>query len=95
MKAGELLRLVEKLVEGPRAATHGDKRENHENIAALWSAYLGISISPFQVALMMVLLKVARTQAGQPNLDDYVDMAGYAAIAGELSPVSEEQPRVP
>jgi hypothetical protein len=32
---------------------------------------------------MMVLLKVARTQHGGLNHDDYADMAGYAAVAAE------------
>ena len=33
----------------------------------------------------MVLLKVARTQEGQHNIDDYVDACGYSAIAGEIA----------
>ena len=37
------------------------------------------------VAAMMVLLKIARTQAGNHNIDDYIDACGYAAIAGEIA----------
>ena len=33
----------------------------------------------------MSLLKIARTQAGEHNLDDYVDACGYSAIAGEIA----------
>ena len=33
----------------------------------------------------MVLLKIARTQAGEHNTDDYIDACGYSAIAGEIS----------
>ena len=33
----------------------------------------------------MTLLKLARTQAGKFNLDDYIDACGYAAIAGEIA----------
>jgi hypothetical protein len=29
-------------------------------------------------------MKAARTQSGATNLDDYIDMAGYAACAGEV-----------
>lgn len=43
-----------------------------------------MSITADQVALMMVLLKVARTKTGGLNIDDYVDMAGYAGVAGEI-----------
>ena len=34
--------------------------------------------------LMMTLLKMARTKAGNVTEDTYVDMAAYSAIAGEL-----------
>ena len=37
------------------------------------------------VAKLMSLLKIARTQAGKHNLDDYVDASGYSAIAGEIT----------
>jgi hypothetical protein len=33
----------------------------------------------------MVLLKLARTKAGQHNVDDYIDACGYSAIAGEFN----------
>jgi hypothetical protein len=32
----------------------------------------------------MSLLKIARTQAGNFNLDDYIDACGYLAISGEI-----------
>lgn len=91
MQASEMLLQVAQLVGADRAAQHGDKRQNHENIAALWNAYLAIRREPgapltaADVAHMMVLLKVARTQLGAHNPDDHCDMAGYAAIAGEVS----------
>ncbi len=33
----------------------------------------------------MALLKIARTQNGEHNIDDYIDSCGYAAIAGEIT----------
>jgi hypothetical protein len=83
------LETVTGLVGGDRQKTHGDKLANHANIARLQNAFLANRIDPIaplsasEVALMMVLLKVARTQLGQHNADDFVDMAGYAAVAGE------------
>ena len=65
-----------------RQATHGPAFQNHCNIAALWSAYLGVMLSPDQVAIMMMLLKAARTKSGHSQ-DHYDDMAGYAVIAGQ------------
>jgi hypothetical protein len=77
------------LVTGDRAAQHGDMRQTHQTIADLWNTYLGPrmggELMPHDVAVMMVLLKVARTMAGRFNPDDYIDMAGYAAIALECS----------
>lgn len=86
--AAEMLEKAAGLVGGDRAATHGDKVQNHQNIARLWTAYLqnqGSSVlSAEDVACMMVLLKIARTQLGDFNPDDYVDAAGYAAIGFEI-----------
>jgi hypothetical protein len=82
------------LVSGDRAADHGPARKTHQNIADLWNTYLGykgtdIELRPSDVAMMMVLLKVARTMTGRFNPDDYVDMAGYAGLALECSPRSK------
>lgn len=85
MNASEIAQHAASLVAGDRNASHGDKHVNFENIRALWSAYLYRELSATDVALMMVLLKVARTKAGGHNADDYVDAVGYAAIAGELA----------
>lgn len=82
--ASELLAQASKIVSDERAITYGGKRANHENIARLWGAYLKKDISPEDVALMMILLKVARTQLGTGSMDNYIDMAGYAGIAGEI-----------
>ena len=78
------------LISGDRAADHGPARKTHQNIADLWNTYLGykgteIELRPQDVAMMMVLLKVARTMTGRFNVDDYVDMAGYAGLALECS----------
>ena len=71
-------------MSGKRQHEYGNKKENHENIARLWSAYLDHYISPHDVAILMVLLKVARAKFGNPSSDTYIDMVGYSAIAGEL-----------
>ena len=81
------------LTGGDRAKTHGDKRQNHQNIADLWNAYFADKLikspsEPFQavdVALMMLLVKVARTKSGTHNPDNFVDMAGYAGVAAECA----------
>ena len=73
-----------KLTSGPRAHDYGDKIINHNNIAKLWSAYLDTKVEAHDVAILMVLLKIARTKLGAISRDTYVDMSAYGAIAGEI-----------
>ena len=80
----ELLSKAIEIVGGDRQKEYGDKVDNHNNIAKLWSAYLDVKIEAHDVSVMMILLKVARTKIGTRTKDTYVDMAGYAAIAGQI-----------
>ena len=41
--------------------------------------------------LFMCCLKIARATAGKHNEDDYVDLAGYAGLAGECARKEEEK----
>ena len=84
MKSNQFLNQAGVLVQGQREKDYGDKAENHNNIAKLWSAYLDIKIDAHDVALMMALLKMARTKLGEVSKDTYIDMSAYSAIAGEI-----------
>lgn len=94
MKANVICETAAKLVsaDGDRAKAHGDKYHTHAAIADLWSAYLGCLVTPTDVALMMIMLKIVRAKAGQPNVDDFVDMAGYAGCAGEVMEAEYGEP---
>ena len=72
MKTQAYIDKAKDIVSTDRELTHGNKKINHDNIAKMWSAYLDRDISGRDVALMMVLLKVARTKAGSHNTDDYI-----------------------
>ena len=95
MKASDICAKAAELVGGERGRQHGTKERNFESIAALWNGYMMIRpkddqglahpFSAADVGHMMVLLKIARTQHGAHNLDDYIDMAGYAGCAGEIA----------
>ena len=91
MNTTDILEKTKKLVSASRHDKHGDKVINHENIARLWTGYLvnkfrlSLVILPEDVANLMSLLKIARTQAGSFNLDDHIDSCGYSAIAGEIA----------
>ena len=90
MKAKETLEIAASLISGDRARKHGDMFLSHDLIAKFWSVYIGKAVEAHDVACLMALLKIARTQCGETNPDDYVDLAGYAAIAGELNQKPEE-----
>jgi hypothetical protein len=78
------------LIDGDRDKMHGNRKENFGTIAALWSIYLGTEVKPHQVAWMMVLVKAARESNGTHSLDNAIDAAGYAALAGELAEANNE-----
>ena len=87
----EILKKAKELVIGDRNETHGDAFQNHAEIAEFWNIFLDKKLQPMasitaeDVALMMVLLKISRhTQGEKFNLDNFIDMAGYSAIAGEI-----------
>jgi len=84
MNTREFLSEAVRLSGTDRQKDYGDKIENHDNIARLWSAYLDIKIEAHDVALMMVLLKMARTKLGAVSKDTYIDMSAYSAKAGEI-----------
>lgn len=92
--ASSMLEEAAKIVAGARNATHGDKERSFAAIASVWNAYLrdvrkeaGAPITAHDVAVMMVMMKFARSAQGQAVRDHYVDAAGYAAIAGEIAGV--------
>ena len=77
-----------KCVGGPRRRDYGTPDENFGRIANLWNVHLKGKLSkpvtPDDVAMMMIILKVAR-QANSPKRDNLVDIAGYAQCASELT----------
>lgn len=88
MKAEKFLKEAKKIVAGSRHDLHGDRHETFELVAQYWNVYLdknGIILTGADVAMLMSLLKTARTQVGRYNEDDYVDGPGYQALAGELA----------
>jgi uncharacterized protein DUF6378 len=85
MNRDEILRTAATYVTQDRQTDHGPPEANFLKIAHLWASYLGIGISSHDVALMMILLKVARANGTPSHLDNWVDIAGYAACGGELA----------
>lgn len=85
MTREEVLDKAKEIVTGARQTTYGTPEDSFTTIAGLWGSYLGKDLSPKDVAMLMVLLKVARSKGDAGYSDNYVDIAGYAACAGELT----------
>lgn len=92
--AGTLLREAAAIVDGKR--TDGAPERVLQAIGSYWACYLrnerarvgeALAIGPAQVADMLALMKLARAQHGVSPVDSSVDMAGYAALAGEARAV--------
>ena len=93
MKREEILEQAKICVCGHRQSDYGTPEDNFNRIGKLWSAYMDIEFTAKDVAIMMSLLKVARIATGS-SPDSFVDLAGYAACAGEIA-TREAERRVP
>lgn len=73
-----------------RGQIYGSSRSNHERISELWTGYLGDYISPMQVSMCMLLVKVSRLTETPNHQDSIKDLIGYAVIYNELLNSYEE-----
>ena len=85
MNRGQLLDTAKAVITKDRAATHGAAENSFARIAAHWSVYLSMPIEPHDVAAMMVLFKAARVANNPLHEDNWIDIAGYAALGSELA----------
>ena len=66
-----------------RRDEYGDAADQFKAIAARWSITLDMPVSPAQVALCMIDLKLARLAYDPRHVDSIVDVIGYAALLRE------------
>ena len=67
-----------------RAGTYGPPAASMGTIAARWSITLGRPVSPDQVVLCMIDLKLARLAHDPTHRDSMIDVIGYAALLPEV-----------
>ena len=85
MTAEQLLEQAASVVRD-RRRTYGQPRDLFERVAARWSQVLGMRVTPAQVVVCLIDVKVARLTHDPRHLDSITDIAGYAAILAELAP---------
>ncbi len=78
-----ILKEAEEVVYGDRQTDYGKVSDNFARIAKMWSGILDKEISPTQVGLCMIAVKVAR-ECNKPKRDNLVDIAGYAATLEKM-----------
>ena len=84
---------ADRLVNGPRQEAYGRPLLSFRRTAQIWSAILDKEVTPQQVALCMVGLKLLR-EANNPSRDSRVDGAGYFAVTDLIMQDLAEEQRV-
>lgn len=85
-----LLKQAEAIIHGARQEEYGDKLQNFTQIAMLFQGTLATKllpdarITPEDVALLMIQVKIARLAKSPDHLDSILDVAGYAGCFNEV-----------
>jgi hypothetical protein len=92
MKAKAVATAAADLVGGDRKEAYGDVLNGLGRIALLWNGLLTIAgkaparpLNEHDVAQMMASMKQARAYTGPLRIDNHIDHAGWAAVAGEAA----------
>lgn len=85
MTRDEILEKAADLITAGRDEVYGEPRTNHQRIADLWSTILGVDIDIDEVILCMIAVKMSRLMKTPEHEDSWVDIAGYAALGGEIT----------
>jgi Domain of unknown function (DUF6378) len=84
MNAEQLLGHAADLVNR-RRREYGGPVDLFERLAVRWSQVLGAKVTPTQVIVCLIDLKVARLTHDPRHLDSITDIAGYAGCLGEVT----------
>jgi len=68
-----------------RTERYGDPETMFDHVAGRWSLTLGVKVTPAQVALCLIDLKMARLARDPADLDSVTDVAGYAACLRQVT----------
>jgi hypothetical protein len=89
MNRSHILETADSHITIDRAATHGDAEDSFTAIAGGWNWWLSIradgELDSHDIAVMMAIFKIARIAGNPLHADNYIDAAGYLAIAGEIA----------
>lgn len=96
-----ILSTAQNLIQGDRQRDYGDKLQNFTQIAMLWQGTLatklqpGAAITPEDVALCMMQVKIARLAKSPDHIDSLTDIAGYAGCMDALQDERKDAKQLP
>jgi hypothetical protein len=67
-----------------RRHTYGQALDLFERVAVRWSQVLGTKVTPAQIVVCLIDLKVARLTHDPKHLDSITDIAGYAGCLAQV-----------
>jgi len=78
----EFLELVGSAICQDRQNSYGHAEDNFATIARMFNEIRpDLSLTYLDVAIFMIVVKVARLRSSPEHLDNYIDLAGYAGCA--------------
>jgi hypothetical protein len=84
LKTANVLEEANTLIYGERQKEYGSARKSFTKIAKGWQQIFDCDVSPKQVALAMIWLKMCR-EMNQEKRDNIVDIAGYAGCIDKIN----------
>lgn len=83
-----MLQVAHETINGARQNDYGDKLLNFSQISMLWTALfshkLNEAITPEEVAMAMIQVKLSRLVKSPGHKDSWLDVAGYSGCADIL-----------
>ena len=79
-----ILKEAEKIIHGDRRKSYGSVEVSFNQSAKIWSGILNTDVTPEQVALCMIGLKLQRESFSHKE-DNLVDLVGYTLLLQELN----------
>jgi len=76
-----------------RSVQYGSVSQSMAAVATRWSVTLGCEVTPAQVVLCLLDLKLARLAHDPTHESSAVDVCGYAALLRELTETSNTEGR--
>jgi len=68
-----------------RSKSYGSPAQSMELLAKRWSLTIGHNVTPAQVVMCLIDLKLTRLSHDPSHQDSILDIAGYAAVLQEVS----------